>query len=162
MHDVGPFLLPGQGVAELLGSQGGSPLKSRARHPYLSNICPVSLAALAMPQPEIVRQARRPITILITSAGFIYDVAVSLKRKTPLCKSGAVLPGGPRVLLRALDPDAPSLQSASVVDEDVALDAPHGASTRSASACFANLAIVARGPRRRAILRGARRAPRSI
>lgn len=31
--------------------QGGSPLKSFARQPYLSNIRPVSLAALAAPQP---------------------------------------------------------------------------------------------------------------
>ena len=59
--------LPRQGAAALSGSQGGWPLKSRARHPYLSNVCPVSRAALAMPQPEMARQQSRAIAVLITS-----------------------------------------------------------------------------------------------
>ncbi len=59
--------LTGQGAGGLSAWQGGSLLKSRARHPYLSNVCPVSLAALAMPQPEKARQASRAIAILIAS-----------------------------------------------------------------------------------------------
>ena len=65
-HHGRVLCLPHQGAAALSGSQGGWPLKSRARHPYLSNICPVSLAALAIPQPEMARQESKAIVVLTT------------------------------------------------------------------------------------------------